>query len=57
MNTPKVIITKQKTIAKQFSFECEIGLSSYDLALIAINKITMRKKSLIYDSSESTYLI
>ena len=57
MNTSKVIITKQKKIAKQFSFENEIGLSSYDLALISINKITKRSKSLIYDSSTSTYLI
>jgi len=56
-NTSKVIITKQKTIAKQFSFEYEVGLSSYDLALISINKITKRSKSLMYDSSESTYLI
>ncbi len=59
MDTSKVIITKTKKrmITKQFSFENEIGLSSYDLALIAIDKITKRGKSLIYDSSESTYLI
>ena len=57
MDTPKVIITKQKTIGKQFSFENEIGLSSYDLALISNNKITKRIKSLTYDSSMSTYLI
>ena len=57
MDTPKVIITKQKTIVKQFSFENEIGLSSYDLALISINKITQRSKSLMNDSSKSTYLI
>ena len=57
MDTPKVIITKQKTIAKQFSFEYEIGLSSFDLALISINKITMKKKSLMNDSPMLTYLI
>ncbi len=57
MHTPKVIITKQKTIAKQFSYEYEIGLSSYDLALISIDKITKKSKSLINDSLKSTYLI
>ncbi len=57
MDSSKVIITKQKTIAKQFSFEYEIGLSSYDLALISINKITKKSKSLMNDSSKSTYLI
>ena len=57
MDTPKVIITKQKTIAKQFSFEYEIGLSSYDLALISINKIIMKSNSSINDSQKSTYLI
>ena len=57
MDTSKVIITKQKTIAKQFSFESEIGLSSYDLALISINKINKRSKSLMHDSSKSTFLI
>ena len=57
MDTPKVIITKQKTIANHFSFENEIGLSSYDLALISINKITMNSKSFVNDSPKSTYLI
>ncbi len=57
MDTPKVIITKQKTIANQFSFEHEIGLSSYDLALISINKITKKSKLLMNDYSKSTYLI
>ena len=50
MDTPKVIITKQKVITKKFSFEYEIGLSSYDLALISINEITKRKKLLMNDS-------
>ena len=53
----KLVITKQSTIAKQFSFEYKIGLSSYDLALISNNKITKRSESLMYDSSNSTYLI
>tara|TARA_B100000945_G_scaffold96556_1_gene75474 strand:- start:409 stop:582 length:174 start_codon:yes stop_codon:yes gene_type:complete len=57
MNTPKVIITKQKKIAKQFSFEYEIGLSSYDLALISINKIKKKSESLMNKSLKSTYLI
>ncbi len=57
MDTSKVIITKQKMIVKQFSFENEIGLSSYDLALISTNKINKKSKSLMYDSSRFTYLI
>ena len=57
MDTPKVIITKQKTIAKQFSFEYEIGLSSYDLALISFNKINKKRKLLMNDLPKSTYLI
>ena len=55
MDTTKVIVTKQKTIAKQFSFEYEIGLSSYDLALISIDKITKKSKSLTNDSPKSPY--
>mgnify|MGYP001441643629 CR=1 FL=1 len=57
MNTSKVIITKQKKIAKQFSFENEIGLSSYDLALISLNKITNKSKSYLNDSSRITFSI
>ncbi len=57
MDTSKVITTNQKNIGSPLSFEEEVGLSSYDLALISINKITARRKSLIYDSSMSTYLI
>ena len=52
----KVIITNKK-IAKKFSFENEVGLSSYDLALISNNKITKRSKSLLNDTQKSTYLI
>ena len=57
MDTSKVIITKQKTVAKQFSFEYEIGLSSYDLALISFNKITEKSKLSMNDFHKSTYLI
>ena len=57
MDTPKVIITNQKMIAKKFSFEYEIGLSSYDLALISVNRITKKSKSLMNQSSKFTYLI
>ena len=57
MNISKVIITKQKTIANQYSFENEVGLSSYDLALISINKISKKSKSFINDSSTTTFLI
>ena len=45
MDTSKVIITKQKMLDKQDSFENEIGLSSFDLALISINKNTNRSKA------------
>ena len=57
MDTPIVIITKQKKIAIYFSFENKIGLSSYDLALISINKITKKSKLSMNDSPKSTYLI
>ena len=57
MDTPKLIITNQKTTPKQLSFEYEIGLSSYDLALISFNKITRKNKSYIEDSLNTTFLI
>ncbi len=57
MNISKVIISKQKKIANQYSFENEVGLSSYDLALISINKINNKSKSFINDSSKTTFLI
>ena len=56
MDTSKVIITKPKIKVNQFSFECEIGLSSYDLALISINKINKKSKLSMNDSPIS-YLI
>ena len=57
MNISKVTITKQKTIANKYSFENEVGLSSYDLALISTNKITKKSKSFINDSLKTTFLI
>ena len=53
MDTSKMIISKQKSKASEFSFEEEIGLSSFDLALISINKISKKSKSLILYSSKS----
>tara|TARA_Y100001968_G_C19289706_1_gene683542 strand:+ start:310 stop:477 length:168 start_codon:yes stop_codon:yes gene_type:complete len=55
MDLSKVIITEKKKIAKQYSFENEAGLSSYDLALISINKITNKSKFYMNDSSKNTY--
>ena len=57
MNIPKVIITKQKKIANQYSFENEVGLSTYDLALISIEKINKKSKKYLHDSSITTFLI
>ena len=57
MNISKVILTKQEKIVTQYSFENEVGLSSYDLALISINKITKKSKSFSNDPSKTTFLI
>gem|GEM_PF-1495646 len=57
MDTSKVIITNQKRLAMQYSFENEVGLSSYDLALISFNKITRKSKSYIKDPLNTTFLI
>ena len=57
MNISKVIITKPNKIATQYSFENEVGLSSYDLALISIDKISKENKSVINDPSNTTFLI
>ena len=57
MNISKVIITRQETITNQYSFENEVGLSSYDLALISINKINKKRKSFVNDSLKTTFLI
>ena len=40
MEIPKVTITKQKKIVNLDSFENQVSLSSYDLALISLDKIT-----------------
>tara|TARA_B100000700_G_C14567506_1_gene634058 strand:+ start:361 stop:534 length:174 start_codon:yes stop_codon:yes gene_type:complete len=57
MDTSKVIITNKKRISNQYSFENELGLSSYDLALISVNEISKRSKSFINESLKTTYLI
>ncbi len=57
METPKVIITNQKKIVNLDSFENQVGLSSYDLALISLNKITNKSKSYLNDSSRITFSI
>ena len=57
MDISKVIITKQKIISNHYSFENEVGLSSYDLALISINKINKKRKSFVNDSLKTTFLI
>ena len=57
MGIPKVIITNQKKIVNLDSFENQVGLSSYDLALISLNKITNKSKSYSDDSSRITFSI
>ena len=57
MYSSKVIITKIKRPNKQYSFENEVGLSSYDLALISFNKITRKSRSYLKDSLNTTFLI
>ena len=57
MHLSKVIITKQISTNKEFSFENEVGLSTYDLALISTNKIINQSNSSISAKSNKTYLI
>ena len=57
MEIPKVIITNPKKIVNFDSFEDQVGLSSYDLALISLNKITNKSKSYFNDSSRITFSI
>ena len=57
MFNSKVIITKEGVLNNQYSFENEVGLSSYDLALISVNKITKKSKSFMKDSFKTTFLI
>tara|TARA_Y100001968_G_C19067166_1_gene576554 strand:+ start:162 stop:329 length:168 start_codon:yes stop_codon:yes gene_type:complete len=55
MNIPKVIIHKQKMTPNQYSFENEVGLSSYDLALISINQIKKKSKEYSNDFTKNTF--
>ena len=57
MEITKLIITNQKTIVNFDLFEDQVGLSSYDLALISLNKITNKSKSYLNDSSRITFSI
>ncbi len=57
MEIPKVIITNQQKTVNLDSFENQVGLSSYDLALISLNKITNKSKSYLNDSSRITFSI
>ncbi len=57
MNSSKVVITNQNAIDKQFFFEYEVGLSSYDLALISINKLTNNRTFSFNNPPITTYLI
>ena len=57
MEIPKVIITNQKELVNLDSFENQVGLSSYDLALISLNKISNESKSYLNDSSRITFSI
>ena len=57
MEISKVIITNKKKIANLDSFENQVGLSSYDLALISRNKITSKSKSYLNEYSIITFLI
>ena len=57
MGISKVIITNPKKIVNLDSFENQVGLSSYDLALISLNKITNKSKSYLNDSSRITFSI
>ena len=57
MEIPKVIITNQEKIVNLDSFENQAGLSSYDLALISLDKITNKSKSYLNDSSRITFSI
>ena len=57
MDSSKVIITKRIFGSKKFSFENEIGLSSYDLALMSINKKVENSYFNLNESNNETYLI
>ena len=57
MNSSKVIITNSREAIKEYSFEDDVGLSSYDLALISIDKIIKKGKKIINKNKKITYLI
>ena len=57
MDSPKVIITKKKIISNENPIDIEVGLSTYDLALISVNKIAMKNKVSIKDDIQRTFLI
>tara|TARA_B100000965_G_C19219814_1_gene595370 strand:- start:223 stop:396 length:174 start_codon:yes stop_codon:yes gene_type:complete len=57
MISSKVIITRKKSIANHYAFEDEIGLSTYDLALISIAKTINNSNLSMNEDSKTTYLI
>ena len=57
MDSKKVIITKQNTMLRQYSFENDVGLSTYDLALISIGKIIKKRELSLNEASKITFLI
>ena len=57
MELSKVIITNTKVFTSQFCFENEVGLSSYDLALMSRRRILKRSKADIEETSKISYLI
>ena len=57
MENPIVIFTNQQKTVSLDSFENQVGLSSYDLALISLDKITNKSKSYLNDSSRITFSI
>ncbi len=56
MEYSNVIITKKKGITNQYSFEAEIGLSTYDLALISINKLIERRELAKKETLDTTHI-
>ncbi len=57
MASSKVTITKHKSIVNKHPLEDQVGLSSFDLALIALNKIINNNKSTTNPALETTFLI
>ena len=44
INSPKVIISKKNQIKKMYCLEHEVGLCTYDLELISIDKTIKKNK-------------